>query len=88
MDKNPKVADEISREIINVCHERGREEAMLCLSANPGLGTVGTGSDSFCSSEILQESTNILHGYHNSNTLEVEKGFLLVASYNQLKTKH
>lgn len=62
---------------------------MFCLFVNFGLGIVGIGFDFFCFFEILQESINIFfYGYYNFNIFEVEKGFLLVVSYNQLKIKY
>ena len=64
---------------------RGRK-AILCLFANPVLGAVGRGSDSFSSSEILQKNTNVLlRGYYSSNTLYVKKRFSLVTNHNPVQ---
>lgn len=68
VDKNSKAADEISRTamIDYQCPQWAWEGGM-----NPGLGTVGHGPDSSCSSKKVQKSTNILLPDYISDTLDV-----------------
>lgn len=86
MDKNSKAADEMSRvpDGVSLCHQCGRTRAVLCLFTSTGLGTPGQGSAPFCSSDSAEKYV-LLPGYHNLNTLDVEKGFLLVGSYDPVQ---